>query len=256
MSTRNSAYAVSAMLFLLVLPPMTRANENAPSPPLQSASYGEWSAKWWQWAFASKFAQFADGTDGVATVDCAAGQGGSVWFLAGTITGNPVTRTCAQAIPPGKTLYFPLVNYGLWNPDASCPNGTQNNCTVEQKRRNLTGFFSDQIPGNLNGTGPSYACQLSAAVDGVLVHELGYPVVHTQSPIFRLKGDFNGTSVDDPKTVDEGYYVAIPPLGRGKHTITFTGGVCSFSVSPGAIADGTAAPIFLTNIQYNIRVGK
>jgi hypothetical protein len=221
---------------------------------LLGKTYGEWAAKWWQWAFKSHFAQFTTGR-----VDCSAGQSGPVWFLAGSF-GESDVRTCRDPIPYGKTLLFPLVNYGFWNPDPSCPQARNFNCTVEQKRANANGFFSDQIPGNFNGDTPSYACQLSATVDDAPVQNRGYGIVRTQSPVFPLEGtDANGNPVSDPKTIDDGYYVAIPPLGRGVHTIHFTGGICSFGDSPHAInpppnGNGTAAPIFKVDVTYRFDV--
>ena len=203
-------------------------------------AYGTLAAEWWQWAFDTEFSQFQNGE-----VDCSAGQSGKVWFLAGTLSGNPDERTCS--IPKGKTLFFPLVNYGFWNPDDSCPEDQGFNCTVEQKRKNVIGFFSDRIPGNLGGSLETYACQLSAIVNGVHVQTLGYPIVHTQSPVFPLD------QVGDPDTIDDGYYVAIPPLDEGEHTIKFTGGVCFWNQSPADIS-GDATPLFLVDITYTILV--
>jgi hypothetical protein len=140
------------------------------------------------------------------------------------------------------------VNFGFWNPDDSCPEDQDSNCTVEQKRANANGFFSDQIPGNLFGTTPSYACQLNATVDGIPVQDMGFPIVRTQSPVFPLG------AVDDPETISDGYWVALPPLENGEHTIMFTGGLCNFADSPEDIAGG-APPIFLVDLTYHITVG-
>jgi hypothetical protein len=203
-------------------------------------TYAEWSAKWWQWAFDSEFAQFSPGD-----IDCAAGQKGAVWFLGGTLSGEPEDRTCIERIPRGAGLFFPLVNYGFWNPDASCPEAEQYNCTVAEKRANADGFFSDQVSGYFE----SYACQLSTTVDGVPVQDLGYPIVRTQSPVFPLK------DVDDPETISDGYWVAVPPLPSGEHTIHLTGGLCNFGYSPEAIAGGADdSIIFLVDLTYHVTV--
>jgi hypothetical protein len=170
-----------------------------------------------------------------------------VWFLAGTLTGDAASRTCLAGIPWGKALFFPLVNFGFWNPDDSCPGDQGFNCTVAQKRENANGFFSDQVPGNLLGEFQTYACQLSATVDGVPIQTAGYPIVRTQSPVFPLE------QVQDPETIDDGYYVAIPQLESGGHTIKFTGGICLFDQSPQDIADG-ASPLFLVDITYVLTV--
>src|SRR5690242_15482225 len=41
------------------------------------ATYGEWSARWWQWAFSLP----VDHHPLFDTADCSAGQSGPVWFL-------------------------------------------------------------------------------------------------------------------------------------------------------------------------------
>jgi len=246
--------SLAALLLVLVLTPISNAladnhDLNTSIAKVAGKTYGEWAAKWWQWAFDTKFAQFGDGA-----VDCSAGQKGNVWFLAGVLpNSNPQpSRACLYKIPRGKILFFPLVNYGFWNPDGSCPANQSFNCTVAQKRENANGFFSDQIPGNLGGT---YACQLSATVDGVPVQTVGYPIVRTQSPVFPLNypNSLLGYVVD-PETIDDGYYVAIPPLEKGKHTIKFTGGICGFDQSPKDIAEGGTA-IFLLDVTYHLTVG-
>lgn len=67
--------------------------DNGGAGKLFGKTYGEWSAKWWQWAFATDFVQFADGN-----VDCSAGQKGDLWFLAASFTGKQI-RTCRDTIP-------------------------------------------------------------------------------------------------------------------------------------------------------------
>lgn len=215
------------------------------SVPIPANAYGNWAAKWWQWAFASRFVQFTKGA-----VDCAAGQSGRVWFLAGQLVPEPDVRTCRAPIPLGTTLFFPLVNYGFWNPDSNCP---AQGCSVEQKRALTNGFFSDQVPGALN----SYACQLSVVVDDVPVQNNGYGIVRTQSPVFPLNGTLpDGTKVSDSQTIDDGYYVAIPPLARGSHMIHFSGGLCKFGHSPKSLTqkDSPKAPIFKVDVKYLFEV--
>src|SRR5205823_8952020 len=76
-------------------------------------SYGEWSARWWQWAFSLP----VDHHPLYDTADCSAGQSGKVWFLgasfAPTVTGSGqvvaiATRHCT--VPTGTALFFPILN--------------------------------------------------------------------------------------------------------------------------------------------------
>src|SRR2546421_7627483 len=59
-------------------------------------TYGQWSARWWQYAFS--VTTFAN---------CPVEPSGQMWFLAGT-TGGPATRSCT--VPAGKNIMFPLFN--------------------------------------------------------------------------------------------------------------------------------------------------
>jgi hypothetical protein len=67
--------------------------------------YGEWTARWWQWGYSvPKYSNPAYDDTGK---NCAQGQRGPVWFLAGTY-GHPVDRVCT--IPAGKAILFPILN--------------------------------------------------------------------------------------------------------------------------------------------------
>src|SRR5436309_11765843 len=73
----------------------------APTAKPYGLTYGQWSAKWWQWALALPLA-------GHPFLGCPApsddaSQTGPVWFLAGS-TCNGLT------VPAGKSLLFPLAN--------------------------------------------------------------------------------------------------------------------------------------------------
>lgn len=82
-----------------------------PQAKIHGMTYGEWSARWWQWALSLPADQnpFSD-ADGSCT-NGANGQLGPVWFLTGGI--NPIgevepVRDCT--VPVGKALLLPLIN--------------------------------------------------------------------------------------------------------------------------------------------------
>ena len=86
-----------------------------PLPPdarVAGKSASEWSAAWWQWAFAQPdgLRAYQDPT-GAA---CTQGQQGAVWFLAGTSGSDAVKRRCA--VPKGKYLFFPVINMVNFSP--------------------------------------------------------------------------------------------------------------------------------------------
>ena len=100
------------VLTLVVLSPFVpaAAGQQSVLPPPSSIyghSYQEWAAAWWQWALTQPLA-----TNPVVDGDgrnCAAGQSGRVWFLAGTFDSGPkVERSCE--VPAGTALFFPVVN--------------------------------------------------------------------------------------------------------------------------------------------------
>src|SRR5262245_1253253 len=105
-----AASVLTAGIFITSAPAGGNGNPNPGVAPPQSkahgASYGEWSARWCQWALSFPLDQSPPAQDGA--VDVSQGQSGSVWFLAGTFGGN-ATRSCT--IPTGKALLFPIVTY-------------------------------------------------------------------------------------------------------------------------------------------------
>ena len=91
-----------------------------PASKLSGLTPGEWSAKWWRWALETPTSvnPLLDTTG----ANCAVGQTGRVWFLAGTLgPGDPVVRTCT--IRTGTSLFFqPQTRFvslrvtGAWRP--------------------------------------------------------------------------------------------------------------------------------------------
>src|SRR5262249_12325700 len=99
---RRLASALGAVVGLMLLTTIAFAQDN-PNPrglPIHSSpfgnTYGEWSARWWQWALSVPTATnpIIDSTG----AQCAQAQTGKVWFLAGTF-GGAVTRSCT--VPQG-----------------------------------------------------------------------------------------------------------------------------------------------------------
>jgi hypothetical protein len=67
-------------------------------------TYGDWTAKWWQWAYSvPKEVNPAYDDSGKY---CSEGQSGPVWFL--TSYKHPVDRHCT--IPAGKAILFTILN--------------------------------------------------------------------------------------------------------------------------------------------------
>jgi hypothetical protein len=176
-------------------------------------SYGEWSAKHWQWEYSLP----VDHHPLFDTADCSAAQSGPVWFLGGTFTtvspspgvviGN-ATRDCT--VPADKALFFPII-------DAECATA-EGNGTTEQELRDCAEGLID------------HAVNLSCEVDGVAVQNLA--AFRVQSPLFTWGPLPENNLFQDPVTfpagttspsVSDGYFLLLAPLSVGSHTIHFKG---------------------------------
>jgi hypothetical protein len=69
-------------------------------------TYGEWAARWWRWALEHPVTDHPvlDQTG----EDCAEGQQGKVWFLAGNFGGGTTVRSCT--VKTGTPLLIPVLN--------------------------------------------------------------------------------------------------------------------------------------------------
>lgn len=207
-------------------------------------SYGEWSAKFWQWLYSLP----PDNHPVFDTGDCSEGQVGPVWFLGGTFAfdqsgtgtvGDPIIvsgeedRDCH--IPAGKAILFPIIN-------AECNTIVDYPLMTEEDLRDCANELADGInPANLQAT-----------VDGEPVEHLG--LYRVESPLFTIGPlpDPNIFEVDPSVTptadaVGDGYYVMLAPLSAGAHQIHFAGQV----LLPDEM-DPTF--IFSLDINYNVTV--
>ncbi len=172
-------------------------------------TYGEWSARWWQWLTAIPAA--TNPNFDTTGVNCAVGQVGPVWFLAGTFSSAPpaVTRSCT--IPHGKALLFtPLTQLdgaGAFDCDPSVPGVP---CDLNALRALAAAFVDNPAT-------------LKASIDGSPVrhlsdHRVQSPIFLTTDPTGAIFGLPAGPST--PNLAD-GYWVLLPPLSPGKHTVHF-----------------------------------
>lgn len=84
------------------------------------------------------------------------------------------------------------------------------------RRQLLDDIFSDQVPGVLAAA----ACRLAATLDGTPLIFDGIPITRVQSPLFTYLGY--------TEALADGFWVLSPKLKRGEHTLSFSGGLCSF----------------------------
>ncbi len=209
-------------LMVAAMTPVVQAGSRNPNPrvlpPHSNAygnTYGEWSAKWWQWAFSLPVGAHPL----FNTADCSAGQSGKVFFLGGTFvtTEDPsgivvgaAERNCT--VPTGKALFFPIIN-------SECST-LEGNGATDAELRECAEFFQD------------HALDLEATIDGVPIQDLER--YRVQSPLFtygplpadnvlqsfEVSGAVQGAT---SPAVADGVYLLLSPLSVGQHTILFSG---------------------------------
>lgn len=215
-------------LGLAVAAPDLCAGGGAPVAPPSATpygkSYGQWSASWWQWALSQPLPghPFVDDS----AFDVSAGQSGPVWFLA---TPFGTVKRCVT-IPRGKSLFV-----GLMNAEGSDLEGLG---TTDAEQREAARFQADHIT--------SVACR----IDGVNVpmierFRVESPQFGFTAPSPWIFGETGGTGT----SVGDGYFLFIPPLSKGWHTIRIKGGFL-FSTAEGDPFDFEAA----ADVTYHIRV--
>ncbi|MEW6207829.1 MAG: hypothetical protein AB1631_05640 [Acidobacteriota bacterium] len=204
----------------MVLPPNSR--------PF-GMTYGEWSAKWWQWALSIPAPEnpLLDETGAL----CGSGQSGKVFFLAGVINvSGTATRNCV--VPAGKALFFPILNFEADNYVCVDPD---TNLTIDELR-DLAKSFMDM------------ATDLECEVDGVPVEDLmgryravspPFEITLPENNVFPVAGCTDPFPLTFP-AVSDGYWVMLAPLSVGHHTIHFHGSLPSFN--------------FTLDITYNLTV--
>jgi hypothetical protein len=191
-------------------------------------SYTDWTVQWWKWALSRPFIghPFLNPGPDTGVFDCNSatnGQSGPVWFLATspipTLPSNPalppnladlVQRSCT--IPAGTSILL-----GVENAEFSSLEGY----LTEAEQHATATLFADHVVKS----------SLICMIDGQMVADLdkfrfASPQFTFQAPTPWIFGETggNGTAVAD------GYYVMLPPLATGHHTLS-CGGRIYFSAT-------------------------
>jgi hypothetical protein len=189
---------------------------------VEGVSFGGWTAKWWQWAFAQPIAPFLD-PDGRL---CTGGQGGPVWFLAGTNGEFAPHRECI--VPAGKYLLVPVINMIYMNRQAGHDPAHTNPCAELQANAAVN---NDHLVSAV------------VMIDGVLIDDVTR---------FRVRSDGCfplTTDVEEPSAQSaaaDGYWLLLKPLPPGRHTI---------SIGANYGATDSSYGHMLQNFEYVLDVG-
>ena len=175
------------------------------------------ATRWWQWAFETPASEnpLTDTTGQFGAVN----QSGRVWFLAGNPGGTTV-RTIT--VPSGKALFFPIVN--VFDAEDGIAAGGVKLFLVPQPVQIAQTFVANVI---------ATATGLSCEVDGSPVPITAANLEQSTPFSLHLPAD-NILGVPAGvyfPAVDSGYYVLLPPLPAGQHTIHLAGSITFFSLS-------------------------
>jgi hypothetical protein len=182
----------------------------APTPGL----YNGLAVQWWQYVLGQPAAT-SPLTDKTGA-DCALGQSGPVFFLAGTISGKAHRNACV--VGAGRELFFPLLN-GF---DVHTPADDQQSPALIYRDFLSLGFRADTLNASVDGvpvagldpaTSPFHTC--AAPASGCSPTSFA-----VQLPDGNLLGLPAGTY---GPAVQEGWYLLLAPLSPGVHTISFGG---------------------------------
>ena len=198
--------ALGVLLALALAAPLASAQVGQGAKASGKAS--ELAADWWQWALAEPVAtnplvgDYTDGPqcDGRPVSDVP----GKKWFLAGTLDGSAVERTCTM--PVGTQLFFPVFN-AIWILEPGE--------TVKFARQQVNEFINSVLAD------PDLS--MVVTVDGKEVKSKR--IVRAESPDFLVslpdENVFGAPAVDYQNTpsVTDGLWAALPPLSKGEHTI-------------------------------------
>jgi hypothetical protein len=208
--TKTTAAIVGALI-ALILPIQLAFAGSGGAPPLS-----ELTGQWWQWAQSIPFEQNPQ-LDSSGQY-CMVGQRGAIWFLAGVSGGGPASRACS--VPENNALFFPVINSFFNNTPSITPDCGQEGENYDVKK--LISLIKPFIDAAQN---------LSVTVDGRALDKrqiqrvlsLPFPTWFPADNVFgpvACNGLPLPAGIYSP-SMDDGYYVLLPPLKVGPHTLQF-----------------------------------
>jgi hypothetical protein len=184
------------------------------------------ATSWWQWALETPASEnpLTDTTGQFAAVN----QSDPVWFLAGNIGGITV-RTIT--VPSGKALFFPIVNV-FDVEDAIIAGGVKLFLVPKPVQ------IAQTVVSNIIATATGLSCEVDGNPLPITTANLEQSTPFSlHLPADNILGVPAGVYYP---AVDSGYYVLLPTLSAGQHTIHWAGSITFF-------------PLHL-DVTYNITV--
>jgi hypothetical protein len=180
-------------------------------------TYAEWSVEWWKWLIGTP----VDENPFSENYECAFGasdKNGKVWFLVSDIHSSNTTTVRDCTIPVGRALLFPI-----YNTECSTVEGDPFflDLAAAHPEECVEKFF-DASFGFRTVRNPS------VTIDGVPLQNLDDYLFQSELFDFTLppEGDnfleVAADACDNPdgcQAIAEGYWILLPPLSKGEHTI-------------------------------------
>jgi hypothetical protein len=217
MAKNHIRIAVFVLLNAAIIIPLSafaQSSTNAPNPINSNAAnstlmafpvetkpynltYGEWAAKWWQWALPIPTGD--NPINDPSGEKCALGQQGPVWFLVGS-GGGKVERECT--IPAGKAILIPAIV-------VECSYAEDQSLRTEDDLRACAKSDQDHVT------------QTAATLNGsaLQVHRVQSPVFNFTFPADNIFAAPEGPT----KAVSEGFWVFLKPLPPGQYELHVQG---------------------------------
>lgn len=195
----------------LLLPPDARVG---------SETFGELTARWWQWADRMPIPPYMDPDGRLCDFD----QEGPVWFLAGTDGTFNAKRTCV--VPADRHVLIPIINMRYSNNRQYNGEPLPLPCKVLQEGAAVN---NDRLGSAV------------VLVDGVRVPDVVRYRVRSKGCFPLIAGD-----EQSPSTAADGYWLLLKPLPLGRHTIT---------VGANYAADQSGYGHMVQNFEYLLHVG-
>lgn len=202
---KNCSVLMALLLSMALLTGgLVEANEVHTTPNVYGKTIGNWGQAWWQWALNFSAAEIPVSQTG--NVDCAAGQSGKVWFLAGTFGGS-ADRTCV--IDRGRALFFPLLN-NIYIAPEDCTSVLGCRASVATRIDPITSWKC-----TVDDTPCVFRTQIVRAQSNPLPIDIPIGSI-AATPDWGYSAGMHDLSIAD------GYWVMLDPLPRGQHTVHFT----------------------------------
>lgn len=216
-TTLLMAVAVPSLVLRPISLPIGVAHAQAQinSPPSGAPGQGQLASitnGWWKWIFSIDTTRQSNPFSTFFTGDCGIlSQPGRLMFLVGTSNAGPGVQdhgTCN--VPAGTSILFPLLN-------SECDFRNTPGATVQ------TMSFGQPFKQLRSCTDLSAATSLAASLDGA---PLQYARVQSSPGGFMLNIVPNNPFAELPgpsHSVADGYWVLLPSLSPGQHTVSFGG---------------------------------